>query len=90
MESGLGHANDRTSGLEGDTPDNAKDCISGHLKADTFDNPNFVKTKGGLLESAVCKNSLLRSQAGVAVLRMTSTVVVAGASTRVKLMPARS
>jgi hypothetical protein len=47
IESGLGHTNDHVFGLEGDIPDNAKDCISGRLKKDIFDNPNFVKTKGG-------------------------------------------
>jgi hypothetical protein len=47
MESGLGYTNDHIFGLEGDIPDNAKDRISKRLKADIFQNPNFVKTKGG-------------------------------------------
>ena len=34
MESGLGHANDHVLGLEGNTPDNEKDCISARLKAE--------------------------------------------------------
>ena len=47
MESGLGHANDHIMfSLEGNIPDNAKDQISGRLKTDIFDNPNFVKMRG--------------------------------------------
>jgi hypothetical protein len=46
-ESGLGHANDHMFGLEGDVLDSAKDRISGRLKTNVLDNPNFVKTKGG-------------------------------------------
>jgi hypothetical protein len=47
MESGLGHANNHLFGLEGDIPDNAKDCISGRFMIDIFDDSNFLKTKGG-------------------------------------------
>jgi hypothetical protein len=47
MESGLGYTNDNIFGLESDIPVDAKKRISGRLKSDIFENPNFIKTKPG-------------------------------------------